>query len=286
MDLTTGVLRVVGVVLSLGGLAVAVAIGAGDPEGLPRRLLARYAAHLDRGLRAVRASTDGIAVARMQAIAVCALLLLAYFLEDVTVAFIAPMVVIFPFFSLDRAWRKRVGRCEEQLAGWLVMFGNSLRATPSMGEGLASSAELSGGPLGEELDIVVKETRLGTSMDEALLAFARRLDSHLISGAVAALVIARQTGGDLGPVLEETAGSLREMQRLEGVLRAKTAEARAQAYVMLGIPFLVVGAIYWVDPAWLEPLGNTTLGYAVTAGAVGLWVGAVLFSRAVLAVDM
>ena len=172
------------------------------------------------------------------------------------------------------------------LSGWLVMLGNAIHATPSLGEGIASSAELVGGPLGEELDIVVKETRLGTSLDEALLAFARRLDSHLVSGAVAALVIARQTGGELGPVLAETASSLRELQRLEGVLRAKTAEARAQAYVMLAIPFVVVGAIYAVDPGWLEPLGSTTLGYAVVAGATALWVGAVLFARAVLAVDL
>lgn len=286
MDLTTGVLRVAGVVLVIGGLGAASAIGAGDQDGLARRLFARYAARLDRGLRAVRGTTDGNAVARAQAIGVGALLLGAFLLRDATVAIVAPFVVIFPFFALDNAWRKRVGRCEEQLSAWLVMFANSLRATPSMGEGLASSAELIGGPLGEELDIVVKEARLGTSMDEALLAFARRLDSQLVSGAVAALVIARQTGGDLGPVLEETAGSLREMQRLEGVLRAKTAEARAQAYIMLGIPFVVVGAIYWVDPAWLEPLGNTPMGYAITAGATGLWVGAVLFARAVLAVDM
>lgn len=286
MDLTTVALRWAGVVLTIGGLGAASAIGASDPDGLPRRLVARYAAHLDRGLRAVRSTTSGIVVARIQAIVSALLLLGAYFLRDVTVACVAPLVVIFPLVSLDNAWRKRVARCEEQLSGWLVMFANSLRATPSMGEGLASSAELAGGPLGEELDIVVKEARLGTSMDEALLAFARRLDSPLVSGAVAALVIARQTGGDLGPVLEETAGSLREMQRLEGVLRAKTAEARAQAYIMLAIPFLVVGAIYWVDPAWLEPLGNTPMGYAITAGATGLWVGAVLFARAVLAVDM
>ena len=286
MDLTTGVLRVAGVTLVLAGLGAATSVAAGDSDGFARRLLSRYTARLERGLRAVRSTTDGVAVARAQAIVVGVLLLGSFFMRDASVAIVAPFIVIFPFFALDNAWRKRVARCEEQLSGWLVMFANSLRATPSMGEGLASSAELVGGPLGEELDIVVKEGRLGTSMDEALLAFARRLDSQLVSGAVAALVIARQTGGDLGPVLEETAGSLREMQRLEGVLRAKTAEARAQAYIMLAIPFVVVGAIYWVDPAWLEPLGNTPMGYAITAGATGLWVGAVLFARAVLAVDM
>jgi tight adherence protein B len=282
----TLVLRWAGVVLVLGGLGVSVGVGAADDEGWPRRQFARYAAHLSRGLRAVRAGMTGQALARLELAVVVGALVGAVLLEEIWLALAAPLVVALPLVGLEDAWRKRVARCEEQLAGWLVMLGNAIHATPSLGEGIASSAELVGGPLGEELDIVVKETRLGTSLDEALLAFARRLDSHMVSGAVAALVIARQTGGELGPVLDETAASLREMQRLEGVLRAKTAEARAQAYVMLAIPFVVVGAIYGVDPGWLEPLGNTTLGYAVVAGATALWVGAVLVARVVLAVDL
>jgi tight adherence protein B len=282
----TLVLRWAGVALVLGGLGVVAGVGTADEDGWPRRRFARYAAHLDRGLRAVRAGVTGSAVARLQLGAVASLVVGALLFDEAAPAVLAPFVVGVPLVWLDDAWRKRVARCEEQLAGWLVMLGNAIHATPSLGEAIASSAELAGAPLGEELDIVVKETRLGVSLDEALLTFARRLDSTLVSGAFAALVIARQTGGELGPVLEETAASLREMQRLEGVLRAKTAEARAQAYVMLVIPFVVVGAIYAVDPLWLEPLGTTTLGYVVVAGATALWVGAVLVARAVLAVDL
>ena len=134
--------------------------------------------------------------------------------------------------------------------------------------------------------LALKELRLGTALDEALLNLSVRLRSRLVSSALAALLVARQTGGHLSEVLEETASSLREMTRLEGVLRAKTSDSRAQAYVLLAIPFVVIGAIQALDPAWLGPLTQTTLGLIVTGAATVFWLAAVLMARTILAVDL
>ena len=100
------------------------------------------------------------------------------------------------------------------------------------------------------------------------------------------VLVGRQTGGDLPKILEESSATLREMARLEGVVRTKTAEGKTQAYVLGVIPFVLIGAIHMVDEHWLEPLGSTTLGFAIIGTAAVLWVAAILLARRILAVDV
>ena len=79
---------------------------------------------------------------------------------------------------------------------------------------------------------------------------------------------------------------LREMARLEGVVRTKTAEGKTQAYVLGVIPFVLIGAIHMVDEHWLDPLGSSTLGFAIISVAAVLWITAILLARKILAVDI
>ena len=107
-----------------------------------------------------------------------------------------------------------------------------------------------------------------------------------MSSALATILVGRQTGGDLPMILEESAATLREMARLEGVVRTKTAEGKSQAYVLGAIPFVLIAAIHWVDPNWLLPLSETTMGYAVISIAATLWGLAIIAARKILAVDI
>ena len=115
---------------------------------------------------------------------------------------------------------------------------------------------------------------------------AARVNSRTLWGAVATLLVARQTGGDLPRILEESAESLREMARLEGVVRAKTAEGRSQAYVLGVLPFVLLAAIHLVDPNWLSALSDSALGYLVIGVATILWLMGFLSARKILAVDV
>ena len=76
------------------------------------------------------------------------------------------------------------------------------------------------------------------------------------------------------------------MARLEGVVRGKTAEGKRKAYGRGALPFLLIGAIHMVDEHWLEPLGETTLGFLIIAVAAILWVAAIFLARRILAVDI
>ena len=104
--------------------------------------------------------------------------------------------------------------------------------------------------------------------------------------AVAAAIMGRRTGGDLPTILESTAKTLREIARLEGVVRTKTAEGRNQALVMGLVPPFLVVALHKIDPSWLEPMWHDPIGWALLGAAGVLEIGAVMLIRKIMAVDI
>ncbi|MGB0680287.1 MAG: type II secretion system F family protein [Polyangiales bacterium] len=166
------------------------------------------------------------------------------------------------------------------------MLANALRASPSLGEALASSVELVSAPLSQELDLTVKAMHLGTPLQAALRQMVQRIGSRSVGAAITTLQVAQRTGGNLPQTLETAAAALREMARLEGVVRTKTAEGRSQLMVLAAIPFGLGAAIYAISPESLAPLWTTPAGYLLLAIATALWLGALLLARKILAVDI
>ena len=275
-----------GIALLVLGLTVGVTLVLFNPQSGPRRAYRDYEATLEREVRFLLYRTTGARIARTQLAASVSLLVAAAVLEDLLLALLALPVALLPLAWLQSKHARRVLVIELQLDSWLQLLANSLKATPSLGEGIASSAKLIRAPLGEELDLVLKEIALGTPLDQAVMNMSVRIGSRPVSGALAIILVGRQTGGDLTRILEEGAATLREMSRLEGVVRTKTAEGKSQAYVLGGIPFVLLGALYMVDPYWLQPLAETTLGYIIIAVATSLWLAAIVLARKILAVDV
>ena len=194
--------------------------------------------------------------------------------------------VVGPGLWLSRRRLERTTAVDAQLDAWLLALANSLRASPSLGDAIEASASLVAVPLCEELQLTVKENQLGLPLDRALHEMAQRIGSPVFSAAIATLRIARNTGGDLSATLEGAAASLREMARLEGVVRTKTAEGRAQALVIGVIPFPLVYMLHLLDPGLLTPLWSTDKGHLVLAAAVLLWMTALVLARKIVDVDV
>ena len=87
-------------------------------------------------------------------------------------------------------------------------------------------------------------------------------------------------------VLETTAATIREMNRLEGVVRTKTGEGKAQLWVLAVFPFAICGAFNAVQPGYFDPLQKTFVGYIVITIALTFWIGSLLVARKVLTVDI
>ena len=285
-SITTLILGYAGMVLLVVGAVTAVALLVVDPTSAVREAWGRYVNTLERLCRFLLLDRGGESIARLQLGAIAVVPLLAFFLDDSILLLLIPPIALAPYYVLKRMADERVVRIEEQLDSWLLMLSNALKATPSLGEAISNSAKLMRPPMSEELDLALKENKLGTPLDQAVLNMSARIGSQSVSSALATILVGRQTGGDLPRIMEESAATLREMARLEGVVRTKTAEGKTQAYVLGVIPFVLIGAIHMVDEHWLEPLGETSMGFMIIAVSAILWVAAIFLARRILAVDI
>jgi tight adherence protein B len=182
--------------------------------------------------------------------------------------------------------RKRIEAVEYQLDGFIQALANGLKTTPSIGAALSAIQPLLQEPTKSEVALVLKQTRIGSSIDQALLDMGARVGSRQLDAALSAVLIGRQVGGNLPKVLETTASTLREMSRLEGVVRTKTAEGKMQLWVLALFPAFIVLALNGVSPGYFDPLTHSFVGYVCTTVAALFWVASLVVARKVLAVDL
>jgi tight adherence protein B len=136
------------------------------------------------------------------------------------------------------------------------------------------------------VDLAIKEMKVGSTLDQSLLHMASRVASRPLDSALSAILIGRQVGGNLPRVLETTALTLREMRRLEGIIRTKTAEGKMQLWVIAALPFGLLVGLNQLWPGYFTPLQTTFVGYIITFLCGSCWVGALVVARKVLAVDI
>ncbi len=274
------------------GLCIAVYVTFSDRDSPIARAYFVYAHGIDVELRGLFIqNTTGQIIANWQLGlilgGVFAEFVLSQFGLDYSLALVlVPVVVIAPKLWLIRAKADRQTRIEAQMDTFLLALANALKASPSLGDALGACTLLLRSPIREELELTMKENQLGVPLDQALLNMATRVGSQAFSGSLTTVLIGRQTGGDLPKILETSAGTLREMARLEGVVRSKTAEGKAQAWVLGAVPPILVGLLNWIDPEWLRPLSTSFIGYIIVTVAILFWVAAVFAARKILAVDI
>ncbi len=279
-------LRWVGAPLLIIGLFALTFVVVASPQGLPRRYWSRYVVHLEAKLRRMYNWTSGTRIAALQVAGIIACFAL-YVVADLPAWYLfAAAVAVGPAWYIERMRQKRVEAIEGQIDGFLLALANALKATPSLGDAFKSVGVLVRDPLREELATAVKEMRFGATLDQALLLMASRVGSRQLDSALSAVLIGRQIGGNLPKILESTANSLREMARLEGVVRTKTAEGKMQMWVLAVFPLLLILAVNSINPGYFDPLTQSIVGYALVVLAVVFWAGALVSARKILAVDI
>jgi tight adherence protein B len=197
-----------------------------------------------------------------------------------------PVIGAAPVLLLERKRKQRVQKIEQKLDGFVVALANALRATPSPGRALAMVHAVTPPPLDREIELVLREMRVGSTLEQALGNLSARVRSFQLDAALSGLLIGRQTGGNVPTILDGAADTLREMARLSGVLRAKTADGRAQANVLAVFPALLIFAFDWASPGYFRPLTDSASGLMVTFIALAMWLGAVLMIRRIMEAEL
>ena len=184
-----------------------------------------------------------------------------------------PAAVI-PTFIVKSKVKKRSKRIEAQLPDTLNLLSSTLKAGYSFIQGMDAVGNEAEEPLAGEFRRTVNEARLGKEMDVALDDLAERIDSQDMLWAIVAIKIQREVGGNLAELLSTVAETMQSRSRLRGEVNALTAEGRISSYVLLGLPFAVAFAMYFLNPEYLSELWTTGIGIgAVVVAMVSMAIG-------------
>jgi tight adherence protein B len=246
----------------------------------------RYVSDLERRLRLLFIERPAVHIVLAQ-LAASGVAIAAAVLSSKPIALgVLPMIALAPRLVLDRMHKDRVVQIERKLDSFVVALANALRASPSAGRALAMIQPVTPAPLDREIELVLREMRVGSTLEQALGNLSARVRSFQLDAAMSGLLIGRQTGGNVPAILDGAAQTLREMARLQGVLRSKTAEGRVQANVLAIAPIVLIFAFDFASPGYFRPLTESIGGMVVTALALGLWVCSVLMTRRIMAVEL
>lgn len=172
-----------------------------------------------------------------------------------------------PFAWLKARHHKRIRAYEEQLPDAIDMLASALKsgysfhaATNFLGQELAE-------PLGPQFARMYDEQRLGIDARTALINFEERVGSLDVRMLVTALLIQRETGGNLGEVLQNTSDMLRQRAAIRGHLKTLTAEATYSARILALLPVLVFVALSYMIPDFITGFMDSSTGQLMLVGA-------------------
>ncbi len=279
--------------LKYGGIGLAV-VGIfslvyliGFTETIVSRLLSRYTNDLDRTLRLLFREGSGKTILKWQVGLVVAILGTELVVVDVPYWYAAvALIVVGPIVHLTNERKKRVEKLELQVDGFILGLANCMKTVPGPAAALQAVLPILHDPTRQEIERVVREMRVGNTLEQSLVNMSARIGSRPIDSALSSILVGLQVGGNLPAVLETTAATIREMNRLDGVVRTKTSEGKAQLWVLAIFPFAICGAFNWVQPGYFDPLQKSLAGYIVIALAMTCWVSSLLVARKVLTVDI
>lgn len=176
--------------------------------------------------------------------------------------------------------RRREQEIESQMPEALDMLISALRAGLSLHAGMQFVGHEMAAPVGPEFGRIHDEQRLGVDMRQALLGFQERLGTVDARMVVLALLIQRETGGNLVEVLTNIAGVIRERIKFRDQVSVMTAESKASAYLLSLLPVVMFFGIRASTPEYTRVLTDTSDGQALLLyGVISLTVGMVLLNR-------
>ncbi|TMC54124.1 MAG: secretion system protein [Chloroflexi bacterium] len=190
------------------------------------------------------------------------------------VGFVIPPLVV------NYLQRRRLKLFNDQLASMLQLLSNSLKTGYAIDRALETVAAKSQPPVSTEFERVTTEITLGTSVEEALSAMLLRINSPDLEFIVTAILLHIRVGGNLAEVLDNISDTLRDRLQTKRDMSVLTAQSRASASIITGLPILLALGLYIFVPGYYAPMTGTWVGYAMLGFAgVMILIGNLLIQR-------
>lgn len=186
--------------------------------------------------------------------------------------------LVAPYFQVMRERAKRFARFEEQMPDAIDMIQRALKAGHPFGQCLKLVAEDMEEPISREFEMTFADLSFGNDPRRALFGMLQRVPSISVTALITAVIVQRETGGNLAENLAKISSVIRGRFRFQRRVKTLSAEGRLSGWILSMVP-LVLFAVLWVmRPDYVarltdHPKGSTLIGAAIVMGSIGiLWI--------------
>ena len=201
---------------------------------------------------------------------------------DVVPLIVSILLGIFATIMLPHAvvgflLRRRRNKFIQNFPEAIDLMVRGLRSGLPITESIRTAGEEIVDPVGIELRHITDSIRMGSKLDEALWECSRRLNIQEFNFFTVALSIQSETGGNLAETLANLSDVLRRRRQLKLKIKALSSEAKASAYIIGSLPFVMAGLIFLVNPGyiadlWIDPRGVFLVFIGFVSFALGIGV--------------
>lgn len=185
-----------------------------------------------------------------------------------------------PLLNLKRLIGKRLRAFEMQLPDAIDMLVNAMKAGYSFQAAMKFIGDEMPEPLGPEFMRYYDEQRLGVDARTALLHLQERVSSLDLRMFVTAMLIQRESGGNLAEVMTKLSSLMRDRVALRGEIATLTAEPRASAVVLTALPIVIAAGLTIMNPDYMRPMFVTPIGKTLAIMcAVSITIGYMILRK-------
>jgi tight adherence protein B len=189
---------------------------------------------------------------------------------------------IAPLFYVQHKRSRRLARLQQQLPEAIDLVTRALRAGHSFASGLQMIGEEMAEPIASEFRMVADEVNFGVSLQQALTNLSERIPLTDLRYFVVAVMIQRDSGGNLTEVLSNLSGLIRERLKLLGKVRVLSSEGRLSGWILVVMPFALAGVMNLLNPKFMSVLWTDPIGIAIVKYLLGLMAFGVLIMRKIV----
>ena len=210
-----------------------------------------------------------------------------YWIPDLIPTLIAGVLsTTFPFLILRVKRDRRMVNFNQKLPDALDLISRALRAGHSISAAIEIVAEEGVEPLRTEFAEVYKQQNFGLPHRDALLQLGRRVPSADLQVVITAMLVQKETGGNLVEILDRTTAVLRDRQRIEGELRVRTAQGRLTGWILCLLPIVMFGLISLTNPGYANILISDPVGRKLAYTGIGMMVLGGLLIRKIIRIKV
>ncbi|HTD54042.1 MAG TPA: type II secretion system F family protein [Silvibacterium sp.] len=235
----------------------------------------------------VNSSASGVAV-QSAAMAVIGLLIALIGYPELWVEIVAAGVMgSLPWMRIAWARSRRLKAFNKDLPEAIDMMARALRAGHAMAGAIEMVGDSAPPATGKEFAEVFRQQNFGLPLRDALLQMLDRMPSPDLRVLITAIIVQRETGGNLVEVMDRTVFLIRERQRIQGEIRTQTAQGRLTGWILSLMPVGLMGILNLIDPGYSKILVTDPLGRKLCYVGLGLIVlGSLIIRQIVNGVDV